>query len=69
MLRDYQRRAIDQLYDWFEKNSTGNPCVMLPTGAGKSHIVAYLCKEALQSWPETRILMLSHVKEILEQNA
>lgn len=69
MLRDYQRRAIDQLYDWFEKNPTGNPCLVLPTGAGKSHIVAALCKDALQNWPETRILMLTHVKELIEQNA
>lgn len=69
MLRDYQRRAIDQLYAWFAKNPTGNPCLMLPTGAGKSHIVAALCKEALQLWPETRVLMLTHVKELIGQNA
>jgi DNA repair protein RadD len=69
MLRDYQRRAIDSVYEWFAKNKNGNPCLVLPTGSGKSHVVACLCKEALQAWPETRILMLSHVKEILEQNA
>ena len=68
MLREYQRRAIDQLYSWFEKNE-GNPCLVLPTGAGKSHIVAALCKEAVQNWPETRMLMLTHVKELIEQNA
>ena len=69
MLRDYQRRAIDQLYAWFGENATGNPCLVLPTGAGKSHIVAALCKDALQNWPETRVLMLTHQKELLEQNA
>jgi DNA repair protein RadD len=69
MLRDYQQRAIDQLYDWFGKGNEGNPCLVLPTGAGKSHIVAALCKDALQNWPETRILMLTHVKELIEQNA
>lgn len=69
MLRDYQRRAIDQLYAWFSNNATGNPCLVLPTGAGKSHIVAALCKDALQNWPETRVLMLTHQKELLEQNA
>lgn len=69
MLRDYQRRAIDQLYAWFEAGNQGNPCLVLPTGAGKSHIVAALCKEALQQWPETRVLMLTHVKELIEQNA
>jgi DNA repair protein RadD len=69
MLRDYQQRTIDQLYAWFEAGNTGNPCLVLPTGSGKSHIIAALCKDALQSWPETRILMLTHVKELIEQNA
>lgn len=69
MLREYQQRAIDQLYDWFSKNNDGNPCLVLPTGSGKSHIVAALCKDALQNWPETRVLMLTHVKELISQNA
>ena len=69
MLRDYQQRTIDQLYKWFADNHKGHPCIELPTGSGKSHIVAALCKEAIQTWPETRILMLTHVKELIEQNA
>lgn len=69
MLREYQQRTIDQLYAWFSAGNTGNPCLVLPTGSGKSHIIAALCKDALQSWPETRILMLTHVRELIEQNA
>lgn len=69
MLREYQQRTIDQLYAWFEAGNEGNPCLVLPTGSGKSHIIAALCKDALQSWPETRILMLTHVKELIAQNA
>lgn len=69
MLREYQQRTIDQLYAWFESGGKGNPCLVLPTGSGKSHIVAALCKDALQNWPETRVLMLTHVKELIEQNA
>ena len=68
MLRPYQQRAIDQLYEWFKAN-TGNPCLVLPTGAGKSHIVAALCKDAVRNWPNTRILMLTHQKELIEQNS
>lgn len=68
-LREYQQRTIDQLYQWFRDGGEGNPCLVLPTGAGKSHVVAALCKDSLQSWPETRILMLTHVKELIEQNA
>lgn len=68
MLREYQQRAIDQLYAWLRDND-GDPVLNLPTGAGKSHIVAALCKDALQNWPSTRILMASHVKELVAQNA
>lgn len=69
MLRDYQIRTIDQLYAWFEAGNHGNPCLVMPTGSGKSHIVAALCKDALQNWPETVVLMLTHVKELITQNA
>ena len=68
MLREYQQRSIDQLYSWLQDND-GDPVLNLPTGAGKSHIVAALCKNAVQSWPSTRILMASHVKELVAQNA
>ena len=66
-LRDYQSRSISMLYDWFRKNS-GHPCLVLPTGSGKSWIIAELCRDALTNWPETRILMLTHVKELIEQD-
>ena len=68
MLRDYQKKALKELYSWFETHE-GHPCLVLPTGAGKSHIIAELCKDAIQNWPETRILMLTHVKELIEQDA
>lgn len=68
-LRDYQQDTITLLYEWFGRNSKGNPCVVLPTGAGKSVVIASLCKDALTNWPDTKILMLSRQKEIIEQNA
>ena len=67
-LRDYQKRSIDMLYEWL-RNNTGHVCVVLPTGAGKSVIIAELAKNALQEWPETTVLMLCHQKELIEQNA
>jgi len=67
-LRDYQQKSIDDLYRWFELHE-GNPCLVMPTASGKSHVVAALCKDAIQNWPETRVLMLTHVKELIEQNA
>ena len=67
-LRDYQSKAIQQLYGWM-KNNDGNVCMVLPTGAGKSVIIAEIMRNALQNWPETKALMLCHQKELLEQNA
>jgi DNA repair protein RadD len=67
MLRPYQQLAIEQVLAWIETH-TGNPCIVMPTGSGKSHVVAALCKHAIQTWPETRVLMLTHVKELIEQN-
>lgn len=67
-LRDYQQRAHDMTLDWLSVND-GNVCVELATGSGKSLVIAHFCQWALQNYPETQILILSHVKEILEQNA
>ena len=67
-LRDYQSRALSMLYDWLEKNA-GHPCVVLPTGSGKSVVIAELCRQAITEWPETRILMLTRSVELINQNA
>lgn len=66
-LRDYQRAAIDGLYDWFTKNA-GNPLLVCPTGSGKSVLQAVFIKEAVEAWPETRILAVTHVRELIAQN-
>lgn len=68
MLRDYQQRAIDELYRYFETRS-GDPCLVLATGAGKSHIIAGWCKYVLTNFDDQRILMLTHVRELIAQNA
>jgi len=66
-LRKYQSETIAKLYDWLSRNP-GNPCLVLPTGAGKSVIIAELCRSALTAWPDTRILMITHVQELIAQN-
>jgi DNA repair protein RadD len=68
-LRNYQVRALQQLYDWFAKNSKGNPVLNMPGGSGKSVVIASLAKDALQNWPETRVLMLVRSKELVQQNS
>lgn len=69
-LRDYQRAAIEALYSYLERED-GNALVVLPTGSGKSLVMAELVRDACVSWPDhrPRILILAHVKELLEQNS
>lgn len=68
-LRDYQREAIDGIYDYYSNNpAAGNLLDVLPTGAGKSVVIGTFCKEVVETWPNQRILMLTHVKELIAQN-
>lgn len=66
-LRDYQSEAIDALFTYFATNS-GNPLLVLPTSAGKSVINAKFIEMVIKQWPDQRILCLTHVKELIEQN-
>ena len=67
-LRWYQREAVDSIFAYFQAGKTGNPLVALPTATGKSVVIATLIHEAMTYWPSTRVLMLTHVKELIEQN-
>lgn len=66
-LRQYQRESIDAIYKHFEA-WTSNPLVVIPTGGGKAPVLATFIREALEAWPDTRILQLVHVKELVSQN-
>lgn len=67
--RYYQDEALFAIFDYFLSGKTGNPVVAMPTGTGKSIVIANLIKTTLQTWPGQRIIMLTHVKELIEQNA
>jgi len=67
-LRPYQFDAIDAIYDYFSKNS-GDPIVALPTGTGKSLTIAAFIARAHHEWTPHRTTMITHVQELIEQNA
>lgn len=67
-LRPYQQEAIDALYTYFG-TKTGNPLVVLPTGAGKSLTMAAFIRGAIEQYKDTRIILLTHVKELIKQDA
>jgi len=66
-LRPYQRAAVEALYDYFAA-SAGNPLVVMPTGTGKSLCIAGFTREAIAAYGDTRVLILTHVKELIQQN-
>ena len=61
-LRDYQKQAVDNTIRFFRRNRAP-AVVVLPTGAGKSLVIAELARIA-----RGRVLVLAHVKELVEQN-
>lgn len=67
-LRPYQSAAIDALYQYWADGRGENPLIVAPTGAGKSAILAKLVEDAME-YTGTRVMILTHVKELLEQNA
>lgn len=66
-LRPYQREALNAVHLYWQ-NGGGNALVVLPTGSGKSLIIAALCKEMLEDYPTMRIAIATHVRELIAQD-
>lgn len=61
-LREYQQEAVNNVVKFFQLKR--DPAmIVLPTGAGKSLVIAELARIA-----KGRVLILAHVKELVEQN-
>jgi len=61
-LRDYQQEAVSKVLQHFRKTND-SAVIVLPTGSGKSLVIAELARLA-----KRKILVLTHVKELVEQN-
>ena len=61
-LRPYQQEAVDATIAYFRR-SAEPAVIVLPTGAGKSLVIAELARVA-----RGRVLVLAHVKELVAQN-
>ena len=66
-LRPYQQAAIDAIYGYFAGNA-GHPLVVIPTAGGKSLVMAAFIEGVLRAWPDQRILIVTHVRELIAQN-
>jgi len=64
-LRPYQVEAVSAVYDHLRRRDD-HPCVVIPTAGGKTPVMASICRDAVGQW-NGRVLILAHVKELLEQ--
>lgn len=64
-LRPYQSEAVEAVYHHL-RTREDNPCVVIPTAGGKTPVMATICRDAVSLW-NGRVLILAHVKELLEQ--
>jgi DNA repair protein RadD len=65
--RSYQIEAAHSFFSYFEEKK-GNPIIAMPTGTGKSIVIAMILQMILYRWPRQRIMVLTHVKELIAQN-
>ena len=66
--REYQQWANAAFFSYFEKTA-GNPVLAMPTGTGKSVVIADICIAIVTTWNGQRILILAPSKELVTQNA
>jgi len=64
--RWYQTAANDAAWHYLA-TQPGNPLIVLPTGAGKSLVIAMLAKQAIEFGAQ--VIVLQHRKELIQQNA
>lgn len=62
-LRPYQQEAVDRAVAFFNSKEKTRPILVLPTGAGKSLVIAFTVKQLTGN-----VLILQPSKELLEQN-
>ena len=67
-LRPYQSECVDTIYKYFQ-SSNENALAVLPTGTGKSVIIAEFCRKAIGYDKHVRIIVATHSKELVSQNA
>jgi len=66
--RPYQWDAVCAIWEYFKSGKTGNPIVAMPTGTGKSLVIGGFVRTVFDAFPNQRVMVLTHVKELIEQN-
>ncbi len=66
--RPYQSECLDAL-SHFLSTKDSNPCAVIPTGGGKSIIIAWAIQRWKEKYPPLRVCILAHRQELVMQNA
>lgn len=66
-LRPYQNDTVKATFQGLRERKGKHPVIALPTGAGKSYIIAEIVRQVQEKWG-VEVLILSHVKEIIKQD-
>lgn len=66
--RDYQEHAHAALIEYVHRRPKDNPLVVLPTGTGKSLAMAMFVYHMAITYPTTRFMLCTHVKELIAGN-
>jgi DNA repair protein RadD len=67
--RWYQTGAVQSVFNYFESGNKGNPIIAMPGGTGKSIVIALLIQAVFKMYPTQRVMMLTHDKRLIQQNA
>ncbi len=67
-LYKHQEMAVEATFSYFAGNS-GNPLIVAPVGSGKSLLIAEFIRRACALYPKTNFIVVSHVTELLTQDA
>lgn len=65
--RPYQLAGIEAI-DRALHDTDLNPCLVYPTGSGKSPIIAWIIEKYAATYPALRVCIIAHVKELVQQN-
>jgi DNA repair protein RadD len=66
--RPYQIEGRDSVFNYWAEGG-GNPLVEMATGTGKSVVIGSLTKNLLTTFDGLRVIVLTHVKELVAQDA
>ena len=65
ILRDYQQDMLDRLEKAWKRHRS--VMVQMPTGTGKTHLLAAVIVDSLHGQPDTQVLVVAHRRELLGQ--